>query len=81
MCRPPARRAYGSERAIDTDLDLSAEGHTLGVLQLIEDSSSDIFDEALKLDGMALFAEVGAAFIAGVRGEEGAIGGEDVEGE
>jgi hypothetical protein len=30
---------------------------------------------------MALLAEVGAAFIAGVRGEEGTIGGEDVEGE
>jgi len=30
---------------------------------------------------MALLAEVGAAFIAGVRGEEGAIGGKDVEGE
>ena len=49
--------------------------------EFIEDSSADVFDEALKLDGMALLAEVGAAFIAGVRGEEGTIGGEDVEGE
>ena len=65
-------------RAIDTDLDLSAQGHPLGFLQFIEDSSSDVFNEALKLDGMTFLTEVGAAFIAGVRREEGAIGRGDL---
>jgi hypothetical protein len=50
-------------------------------LQFIEDSSSDIFDEALELDGFTFLTEVGAAFIVGVRRKEGAIGGEDVKGE
>ena len=68
-------------RAIDSDLDVSAQGHSLGVLQFIEDSSSDVFDEAFKLDGMTFFTEVSAAFIVGVRREEGAIGGEDAKGE
>jgi hypothetical protein len=49
----------------------------LGVLQLIEDSSSEIFDEALKLNRMALITEVSAAFVVGVRREECAISGED----
>lgn len=46
-----------------------------------EDSSSDIFDEALELDGLTLFTEVSAALVVGVGGKEGTIGGEDVEGE
>ena len=66
-------------RAIDTDFDLPAQSHTLGVLQLIENSPANIIDEAFKLDGMTLLTEVGAAFIVGVRGEEGAIGGEDAK--
>ena len=67
--------------AIDTDVDLSAEGEALGFLQFIEDSSADIFDEALELDGGTLVAEVGAALVVGVGREEGAIGGEDGKGE
>jgi hypothetical protein len=51
----------------------------LRILEFIEDSSSDVFDEAFELDGVALIAEVSAAFIAGVRRKEGAIGGEDGE--
>jgi hypothetical protein len=50
-------------------------------LEFIEDSSSDIFDEALELDGMTLFTEVGAALVVGVGGKEGTVGREDVEGE
>ena len=45
-------------RAIDTDLDLPAQSHTLGVLQFIEDSPANIIDEAFKLDGMTLLTEV-----------------------
>ena len=66
---------------IDTDVDLSAEGEALGFLQFIEDSSADIFDEALELDGGTLVAEVGAALVVRVGREEGAIGGEDGKGE
>jgi len=46
-------------------------------LQFIEDSSSDIFDEALELDGLTFLTEVSAAFVAGIRGKQSAIGGED----
>jgi hypothetical protein len=73
------REASGG--AIDTDLDLSAQGQALGVLQFIEDSSSDIFDEALELDGLTLLTEVGAAFVMRVGGKEGTVCREDVEGE
>jgi len=53
----------------------------LGVLQLIEDSSANIFDEALELDGLTLFAEVSTALIVRVGREESAIGREDGKGE
>jgi hypothetical protein len=46
-------------------------------LQFIEDSSSDIFDEALELDGLTLLAEVSAALVVGVGRKEGTIGGKD----
>jgi hypothetical protein len=53
----------------------------LGVLQLIEDSSANIVDEALELDGLTLFAEVSTALIVRVGREESAIGREDGKGE
>ncbi len=70
-----------SRGAIDTDLDLSAQGQTVRFLQFIEDSSADIFDQAFEFDGGTLFAEVGAPLVVGVGREEGAIGGEDGKGE
>jgi hypothetical protein len=66
--------------AIDTDLDLSAQGQALGVLQFIEDSSSDIFDEALELDGLTLLTKVGAALVMRIGREKSAISGEDGKG-
>jgi len=66
--------------AIDTDLDLSAQGQALGVLQFIEDSSSDIFDEALELDGLTLLTKVGAALVTRIGREKSAISGEDGKG-
>jgi hypothetical protein len=53
----------------------------LGVLQLIEDSSANIVDEAFELHGLTLLAEVSAAFVVRVGRKEGAIGGEDGKGE
>ena len=52
-----------------------------GVLKLIEDSSSDVLNQAFKLDGVALLTEVGTALIMGVRRKEGSIGGENAKGE
>jgi len=63
--------------AIDTDLDLSAEGQARGFLQFIENSSTNIVDEALELDGVTFLTEVGTALIVGIRGKQSAIGGED----
>ena len=67
--------------AIDANLDVSAQGYSLRFFQFIEDSSSDIFDEALKLNGVALFIEVSAALVAGVRREQCAVSGECMKGE
>jgi len=67
--------------AIDTDLDLFSEGQALGVLQFIENSSSDIIDEAFELDGLTFLTKVSAAFIARVRRKEGAVCREDMKGE
>jgi hypothetical protein len=53
----------------------------LGVLQLIEDSSANIVDEAFELDGLTLFAEVSTALIVRVGREESAVGREDGKGE
>jgi hypothetical protein len=50
-------------------------------LQFIEDSSSDIFDETLELDGLTFFAEVSTALVVRVGRKEGAIGGKDGKGE
>ena len=48
---------------------------------MIEDSSSDIFDEAFELDGLTLLAEVSTAVVVRVGRKEGAVGGEDGKGE
>ena len=53
--------------AIDTDLDLSAEGDSFGILQFVEDSSANIFDEALELNRMTFITEVSAALVVAVR--------------
>jgi len=55
--------------AIDTDLDLFSEGQALGVLQFIENSSSDIIDEAFELDGLTFLTKVSAALVVGVGGK------------
>ena len=68
-----------SGRAIDTDLDLSAEGQAVGILQFIEDSSSDIFDEALELKGLTFLTEISAALIMGVGRKECPVSREDVK--
>lgn len=65
--------------AIDPDLDLSAEGQALRVLQFIEDFSSDIIDESLELDGFTFFTEIGTALVTRVGGKEGPVRREDVE--
>jgi hypothetical protein len=75
----PFRETSGG--AIDTDLDLSAEGQALGILHLIEDPSSDIIDEALELHGLTLLTEVSAALVVRVGGKESTVGREDVKGE
>jgi hypothetical protein len=49
-------------------------------LQFIEDSSSDIFDEALELDGLTLLTEVSAALVMRIGREKSAISGEDSKG-
>ena len=75
--KDPFRESSGG--AIDTDLDLSAEGQAFGILQFIEDSSSDIFDEALELNGFTFLTEVSAAFVMRVGGKEGTVCREDVK--
>ena len=65
--------------AVDTDVDLFAEGQASGLLQFKEDSSADILDEAFALDGFTFIREVGAPLVVRVRRKERVIGGEDAK--
>jgi DUF4097 and DUF4098 domain-containing protein YvlB len=59
--------------AIDIELDFSVEGQALGVLQFIDDSSSDIFDETFEFDRFTFVTGIGTIFVVRIRREEGAL--------
>jgi hypothetical protein len=51
------------------------------IIQPVQDSLADIFDNAFKLDKLAVTTEIGAALITGVGGKERAICSNDLIGE
>jgi len=53
----------------------------IGMVQPVADPSSNIFDNADKLDAVAFPLEPGAALISGVCRKEGPVGGDDLIGE
>lgn len=68
-------------RAFCLNADFFAHDDSLRISESIKDSLSDIIDDALELDHLAVFAEMGAAFVPCIGGEKGAVGSQDLEGE
>jgi hypothetical protein len=73
------REAAGG--AFDLDMDLLMKGLFIRMVQPVENPSSNIFDNADKLDAVAFPLEPGASFISGVCRKEGPVGGDDLIGE
>ena len=67
--------------AFHLDADLFMKGLLVGMVQPLADSSSNIFDNADKLDAVAFLLKPGASFISGVCRKEGPVGGDDLIGE
>jgi hypothetical protein len=68
-------------RAVDPDPDLLAEDDPGRVCKTIKDPLPDISDDALELDHLTVFTELGAALVSGIGWEESAVGSQDFEGE
>ena len=73
------RKAAGG--AFHLDAYLSMKCLLVGMVQPIENASSNIFDNADKLDTVAFFLKPGAAFISGTGRKESPVGGDDFIGE
>ncbi len=67
--------------ALCPDADFFAHDESLRISESIENPLADVLDDTLELDHLAVFAEMGAAFIPRVGGEKGAVGGQDLKGE
>jgi len=67
--------------ALEFDADLFSGDDFCGIIESVADSSVDVVYEPFELDRLTHLAEVGAAFVSGVCGEEGAIQGEDLIGD
>jgi hypothetical protein len=67
--------------AFHLDADLFMKGLFVGMAEPIADPSSNIFDNADKLDAVAFPLEPGASFISGTGRKEGPVGGDDRIGE
>jgi hypothetical protein len=65
--------------ALHSDTDLFSWDDPLGVVEAIEDSSMDIFDDTRELDRVTRTAEIGAALVPGTDGKKGPIGGKYAE--
>ena len=73
------RKPAGGAFHLDTDLFM--KGLLIGMVQPVADPSSNIFDDADKLNTSAFLLEPGASFISGVCRKEGSVGGDDFIGE
>lgn len=67
--------------ALEFDADLFARDDFRGIVEPVEDSSVDVVYEPYELDRLTQLTEVGASFVSGIGGEEGAIEGEDLIGD
>lgn len=64
--------------AFHLDADLFRKGLLVVMVEPVADPSSNIFDNADKLDAVAFPLEPGASFISGVCWKEGPVGGDDL---
>ena len=67
--------------AFHLDSDLLMKGLLIGMVEPVADPSSNIFDNADKLNTVTFFLEPGAAFVSGTGRKEGPVGGDDLIGE
>ena len=67
--------------AFHLDADLFMKGLFIRMVQPVENPSSNIFNDADKLNTVAFPLKPGAAFVSGMGMKEGPVGGDDVIGE
>jgi hypothetical protein len=67
--------------AFHLDADLLMKGLLIGMVEPVMDPSSNIFNDADKLNTVTFFLEPGAAFVSGTGRKEGPVGGDDLIGE
>jgi hypothetical protein len=80
----PGFRDVGGEsvrRAVNFDPDLLAEDDPGRICKTVKDPLPDVSDNALELNHLTVFTEVGAAPVSGIGWEERAVGSQDFEGE
>jgi len=68
-------------RAVNLDPDFLAKDDPGRICKTIKDPLAYVSDDALELDHLTAFTEVGAALVSGIGWEESAIGSQDFEGE
>jgi len=60
------------------DTDVFSRDNLLGALKPITNSLTDIFDDPLEFDKLAIRTKMGASLIPRIRGEKGAVRGNDL---
>ncbi len=58
-------------RALQPDADFFSRDNLLGIVEPVEDSSMDVFNESSELNGFTFIAEISAAFVPGIGGGKG----------
>ncbi len=74
-------RGESVRRAVCPDAYFLADEDSGRISEAIKDFLPDVTNDALELNELTLFTEIGTAFIPGVGGEKGAVGRYDIEGE
>jgi hypothetical protein len=66
-------------RALCEYANLFSGDKSCWISKTVKDSLPDITNDAFELDGLAFLAEIGAALVPGICGEEGPISGDDLK--
>jgi len=74
-------RGKPGRRAVCPDVDFLADNDSGRISEAVNDSLSDVIDDAFELDELTLLTEIGAAFVPGIGGEKGPVGSHDLIGE
>ncbi len=68
-------------RAVCPDTDFFAHDNFTGISEAIKDALSHVIDDTSELDVLAVFAEIGAAFVPGIGWKKGAVDSQDFKGD